>query len=196
MRFEVPSLYYLILTKLGDIIDRLTRNLSENVKHIQLSDIMLQLKATSFASFSSLHQFQYPPSFSDSCESPIGRSPQIFRMISFKEPKISPNNTSKIIEFRQITRVLDIFLLPKPRITNFVIGLQPNKTRAELDSSTVLKQIFYEYHPLTILAPRRNSLMIPKRYNKFDIVKMLTLSYRFTTYQDARRVRLVDGLDR
>ena len=31
MRFEVPSLY-LILTKLGDIIDRLTRNLSEKFK--------------------------------------------------------------------------------------------------------------------------------------------------------------------
>ena len=59
------------------------------------------------------------PIFSDSCESLIGRSSQIFRMISFKEPKISSNNTSKIIEFRQITRVLDIFLLPKPRITNF-----------------------------------------------------------------------------
>ena len=27
-----------------------------------------------------------------------------------------------------------------------IIGLQPTKTRAELDSSTVLKQIFYEYH--------------------------------------------------
>ena len=83
MRSEVPSLY-LILTKLGDIIDMLTRNLSEkcyrfttyqdarrvrlvdgletnilrvspvkkNVKLIQLSDIMLQLKATYFALFS------------------------------------------------------------------------------------------------------------------------------------------------
>ena len=28
-----------------------------------------------------------------------------------------------------------------------LIGLQPTKTRAELDSS---KQIFYEYHPLSI----------------------------------------------
>ena len=28
------------------------------------------------------------------------------------------------------------------------IGLQPIKPRAELDSSTVLKQIFYGYHPL------------------------------------------------
>ena len=43
-------------------------------------------------------------SFLDSCESPIGRSSQIFRMIPFKEPKISSNSTSKIIEFRQITR--------------------------------------------------------------------------------------------
>ena len=36
----------------------------------------------------------------------------------------------------------------------FIIGLQPStNTRAELDSSTVLKQIFYayEYHPLRIL---------------------------------------------
>ena len=81
---------------------------------------------------------------------------------------------------------------------------------------------------------RRNSLIIPKRYNKFGTVKILTVSrkqwyknfenpskfifivhllvsprqeirssahrtspltnYRFTTYQDARRVRLVDGL--
>ena len=120
----------------------------KNLKHIQLSDIMLQLKATSFASFSSLYQLQYPPSFSDSCESPIGRSSQIFRMISFKEPKISSNNTSKIIEFRQITRVLDIFLLPKPRITNFGA------------------------------APRRNSLMIPKRYDKFGTVKILTVSIK------------------
>ena len=31
-----------------------------------------------------------------------------------------------------------------------LIGLQPIKTRAELDSSTVLKQIFYEYHPLNL----------------------------------------------
>ena len=31
-----------------------------------------------------------------------------------------------------------------------IIGLQPTKTRAELDSSTVLKQIFYEYHPLKV----------------------------------------------
>ena len=85
----------------------------KNVKHILLSDTMLQLNATSFASFSSLYQLQYPPSFSESCESPIGRSSQIFRMIPFKEPKISSNNTSKIIEFRQITRVLGIFLLPK-----------------------------------------------------------------------------------
>ena len=58
----------------------------------------------------------------------------------------------------------------KELLSRLVIGLQPTKTRAELDSSTVLletrsclKQIFYEYHPLT-------------------------------TYQDARRVRLVDGL--
>ena len=116
----------------------------KNVKLIQLSNIMLQLKATYFALFSSLYQLQYPPSFSDSCESPIGRSSQIFRMISFKEPKISPNNTSKIIKFRQIMRILDLCLLPKPRITNS--------------------------------APRRNSLMIPKRYNKFNTVKRLTLS--------------------
>ena len=54
-----------------------------------------------------------------------------------------------------------------------LIGLQPIKTRAEMDSSTVyLKQIFYEYH----------------RPLKF----YLTI-YRFTTYQDARRVGLVDG---
>ena len=118
MPFELPSLYP-ILTKLGDITDRLTRNISENLKHMQLSNIMLQLKATSFAPFSSLYQLQYPANFSDSCESPIGRSSQIFRMISFKELKIYPNNTSKIIEFRQITRVLDLLLLPKPRITNF-----------------------------------------------------------------------------
>ena len=36
------------------------------------------------------------------------------------------------------------------RRSSEVIGLQPTKTRAELDSSTVLKQIFYEYHPLII----------------------------------------------
>ena len=36
-------------------------------------------------------------------------------MISFKEPKISSYNTSKIIEFRQITQVLDIFLLPNTK---------------------------------------------------------------------------------
>ena len=41
----------------------------KNLKHNQLSNIMLQLKATSFASFSSLYQLQYPPSFSDTCES-------------------------------------------------------------------------------------------------------------------------------
>ena len=35
----------------------------------------------------------------------------------------------------------------------FLTGLQPTKTGAELDSSTVLKQIFYEYHPL-ILPPK------------------------------------------
>ena len=98
----------------------------KNFKHIrQLSDIMLQHKTTSFASFSSLYQLQYPPSFSDTCENSIGRSSQIFRMISFKELKIFPNNTSKIIEFRQITRVLDLFLLPKPRITNFGTYLAP-----------------------------------------------------------------------
>ena len=73
---------------------------------------MLQLKATSFAPFSSLYKLQYPQNFSDSCEIPIGGSSQIFRMISFKEPKIYPNNTSKMIEFRQITRVLDLLLLP------------------------------------------------------------------------------------
>ena len=118
----------------------------KNLKHIQLSDIMLQLKATSFASFSSLNQLQYPPSFLDSCESPIGsgRSSQIFRMISFKEPKISSNITSKIIEFRQITRVLNILC---------------SQSRAS-----------------PILAPRRNSLMIPKRYDKFGTVKILTVS--------------------
>ena len=38
--------------------------------------------------------------------------------------------------------------ITKSHFQNF-IGLQPIKTRAEWDSSTVLKQIFYEYHPLT-----------------------------------------------
>ena len=42
----------------------------------------------------------------------------MFRMISFKESKIYSNNTYKI-EFRQITQVLDLLLLLKPRITNF-----------------------------------------------------------------------------
>ena len=63
---------------------------------------MLQLKAAYFAPFWSLYQLRYPPNFSDSCESPIGRSSPIFRMISFKELKIYPNNTTKINEFGQI----------------------------------------------------------------------------------------------
>ena len=37
-----------------------------------------------------------------------------------------------------------------------VIGLQSTKTRAELDSSTVLKQIFYEYHPCVLLTKMLN----------------------------------------
>ena len=39
-----------------------------------------------------------------------------------------------------------------------VVGLQPTKTGAELDSSTVsikyLEQIFYEYYPLNFTGPR------------------------------------------
>ena len=46
MRFEVRSLY-LILTKLGDIIDRFTRNLPKNVKHIQLQVIRHYVTAQS-----------------------------------------------------------------------------------------------------------------------------------------------------
>ena len=88
----------------------------KNFKHIQLSDIMLQHKTTPFhfcLIFITISILQYLPSFSDTCESPIGRSSQIFRMIPFKELKISSKNTSKITKFRQITRVLDAFLLPK-----------------------------------------------------------------------------------
>ena len=36
-------------------------------------------------------------------------------------------------------------------LSNDLVGLQPTKTRVELDSSMVLyylRQIFYEYHPL------------------------------------------------
>ena len=41
----------------------------------------------------------------------------------------------------------DVWMMWYVRLTIF-LGLQPTKMRAELDSSTVLKQIFYEYHPL------------------------------------------------
>ncbi len=43
----------------------------------------------------------------------IGRFWQIFSMIHVQEPKIWQNNTTKINEFRQITRLLDIILLAK-----------------------------------------------------------------------------------
>ena len=118
---DLPSLYP-IFTKHGDIIDRLTRNLSEKfkaypiIRHYvtaQNNVFCLIFITISTPIFTKLFGQLWKPYWK------VFANFQNDLQISFKELKISSNNTSKIIEFRQITRVLDIFLLPKPRITNF-----------------------------------------------------------------------------
>ena len=60
------------------------------------------------------------PSFLGSFDSPIERSSQIFRMISFQEPKICQTDTTKINEFRQITLIDDVNVPIK------IVALQSN----------------------------------------------------------------------
>ena len=56
----------------------------------------------------------------------------------------------KTLNFRQTVIGLQPIKTRAELDSSTVIGLQPIKTRAEWDSSTViLKQIFYEYHPLS-----------------------------------------------
>ena len=68
-------------------------------------------------------------------------------MIHVQEPKIWQNNTTKINEFRQITRLLHLILLAKAA-----------------------------HHQIWHIGETHLSLIIPKRYDKFDTVKILTVS--------------------
>ena len=59
------------------------------LRHIgQLYNIMLKLRATSFAPFSLLYRLRYPPMFSDSFKSTIEKYLHMFKIILFQELKI------------------------------------------------------------------------------------------------------------
>ena len=67
--------------------------------------------------------------------------------------KLNRSTSNGGIIFMYLRSYVRLFLLYRAiclSIFTAIIGLQPTKTRAELDSSTVLKQIFYEYHPLIL----------------------------------------------
>ena len=62
-----------ILTKLGDITDRLTRNLSETFKAYPIIKHYVTAQSNVFCPIfiTISNQLQYPSSFLDSCKSPI-----------------------------------------------------------------------------------------------------------------------------